>query len=78
MLSCQTSFSNYPFIFDCDFVRFYFGKDLKYKVNYQEFTHLLQVCYQTFSFKSIFQLNILIINTVNIWLIYIFFFLASQ
>lgn len=42
MLSCQTSFASYPFNFDCDFVRFYFGKDLKYRVNYQEFTHLLQ------------------------------------
>ncbi|XP_066912954.1 electrogenic aspartate/glutamate antiporter SLC25A13, mitochondrial-like [Clytia hemisphaerica] len=42
MLSCQTTYAKYPFNFDCDFVRFYFGKDLKYKVNYQEFTHLLQ------------------------------------
>jgi len=43
MLSCQVNFAKYPFNFDCDFVRFYFGKDLKYRVNYQEFTHLLQV-----------------------------------
>lgn len=42
MLSTQIHFKKYPFIFDCDFVRFYFGKDLKYEVHYHEFTHLLQ------------------------------------